>query len=352
MNDTARKLKFLHDANKLDMVVFPMLDHNSALLLNFLQDSIDLFNSSFITLMPWQVSWDYLKLRLDSQLYFYDIVDSDSIALFEVYSIKNGPQITRQIGNWNTTNGLNVPKPNIWERRQNLLGVELVNGVLPWSVFSQFEVDRDGNPRSPYSGIFGDMMTRMAKKLNFTLAAKVPEDGKWGSFEADGSTWNGMVRMLLEGDIDICTAGLSQTEERSKVIQFSIPLIKEEVTLLAPRIGDTSSQFWVYLEIFPLESWIVCITVFITISFCHIGVEARGDEVLVPMRLLNSFAVNGLYLLLLSVDFKKTSSSSRMLFMFSNLFAFLIFTYYTCDLTARMTSKPKPLPIRYSHQVS
>ncbi len=40
------------------------------------------------------------------------------------------------------------------------------------------------------------------------------------------------------------------------------------------------------------------------------------------------------------------NASSRLLFLVTALFAFLTFTYYTCDLTARMTSGPTPLQIR------
>ena len=40
------------------------------------------------------------------------------------------------------------------------------------------------------------------------------------------------------------------------------------------------------------------------------------------------------------------SASARVLFYITSISAYLMFAYYTCDLTARMTSGPAQVPIR------
>ena len=56
--------------------------------------------------------------------------------------------------------------------------------------------------------------------LNFTLKLGSPEDEKWGSLAEDGKTWNGMIRQVVDDEIDMCAAGLSITFERAKVTDF------------------------------------------------------------------------------------------------------------------------------------
>ena len=59
--------------------------------------------------------------------------------------------------------------------------------------------------------------------LNFTIALKTPNDGKWGtpgSDDTDNKTWNGMILELLNDEIDICTSGLSITFDRAEASDF------------------------------------------------------------------------------------------------------------------------------------
>ena len=56
--------------------------------------------------------------------------------------------------------------------------------------------------------------------LNFTLHLGSPEDEKWGSLSKDGKTWNGMIRELVDDEIDICAAGLSITFDRAMATDF------------------------------------------------------------------------------------------------------------------------------------
>ena len=56
--------------------------------------------------------------------------------------------------------------------------------------------------------------------LNFTLILSSPVDEKWGSISEDGKTWNGMIRELVDNEIDMCAAGLSITFDRAMVTDF------------------------------------------------------------------------------------------------------------------------------------
>ena len=65
----------------------------------------------------------------------------------------------------------------------------------------------------------------LQQMLNFTLNLGSPEDKKWGGLSKDGKTWNGMVRELVDDEIDMCAAGLSITFDRAMATDFRLSLI-------------------------------------------------------------------------------------------------------------------------------
>jgi hypothetical protein len=62
--------------------------------------------------------------------------------------------------------------------------------------------------------------------------------------------------------------------------------------------------------------------------------------------LLNGFALVVLLLLQIGYDVSASSASAKILILVSSALTWLLFSYYTCDLTARMTSGPPKLSIR------
>ena len=60
----------------------------------------------------------------------------------------------------------------------------------------------------------------LMKMTNFTLKLGSPKDKKWGSLSKDGKTWNGMIREVVHGEIDMCAAGLSITFDRAMATDF------------------------------------------------------------------------------------------------------------------------------------
>ncbi len=110
------------------------------------------------------------------------------------------------------------------------------------------------------------------------------------------------------------------------------------------------TQFWVYVDIFPVRTWLVCAAMIaaLAVGFYLIsrsGCYDFGDSE--DFTLFDSVAMNGL--MVLQIDYAAIalrSLSSKVLFMFAAFMSYLVFTYYTCDLTARMTSGPPPFSIR------
>ncbi len=161
-----------------------------------------------------------------------------------------------------------------------------------------------------------------------------------------------MVGMVMDGKADMCVAPLTQTFARDEVIDFTIPLQREITTLLSPVSKGQATNFWVYMEIFPFLNWFVCVLAVLVLSGCLWAISFAGMDAFHDSRdperftFLNGLAVNLLFLIQMGYSVVAFSLSSRILLFASGLMAYLVFSYYTCDLTARMTSGPPDIPIR------
>ncbi len=143
----------------------------------------------------------------------------------------------------------------------------------------------------------------------------------------------------------------SRVTTRDAVIDFSISMGDDVGTFLAPVTQTPATQFWVYTEIFPPAVWAVIVASVFAAGLTLFVVDATGANRFHGPRdverfgVTNGVAVSALLVLQLSYGIAMVSLSSRLAFLFAAFMAYLVFTYYTCDLTARMTSGPAPSAI-------
>ena len=279
--------------------------------------------------MEWTECIDNLTLRLDSKMYFYQS-NTSGFKLLEAYSIHNGPLVLETIGTYNQSHGIQVPEPDIWTRRSNLRGVHLVNGVMFWRAFNIVKTDSNGNIIE-VDGPMHTILKHLASKLNFTFANVQSRDRKWG--KAAGNESDGFVWDQMDGYMDICTGGLTISLQRSEAIDFSIPIATGYTTLIIPKTQGRQTQFWVYLEIFPTHVWIC-----IMITGLLLGIAFSLTQPGFPF--MKGLAFAGLQVLQIGGTWPMKKLSGKILFVTCCSFAYLIFTYYTSDLTARITSGP------------
>ena len=86
---------------------------------------------------------DLPKLRLDSQAYVHHGGNDTHVTLDEVYRVKRGRLVRRPFGTWTKRFGLRIPEPNMWERRNNLGGVVLVDTWMEYAPYTF--TDSQGN---------------------------------------------------------------------------------------------------------------------------------------------------------------------------------------------------------------
>ena len=90
--------------------------------------------------------------------------------------------------------------------------------------------------------------------MNFTYTLIKPPDGQWGAIQPDG-TWNGMVNLLANQEIDFAATVFTVTEERSAVMTFTSPISQGYHSLFVKNPAETFN-IMAYIEPMHWMTWI------------------------------------------------------------------------------------------------
>ena len=256
------------------------------------------------------------------------------------------------IGEWDNANGLNIYQTNMWKRRNNFHGAEIRWTAIKYPVLSpKFVYDDNGNARG--EGFLMDLMYMYEKELNFTVVLSESVDRKFGNKIANGS-FNGMVGMLVRNETDIVAAHMTITKTRSEVIDYCIPWKFSVFTLIAPVNRGAQLNYLVYMEVWRdkylvwgliLASVLLFGLIFYVIS--QFGPENFHDDSHSDVfGLVQSGAFSAFFYLQLTYRASVTSTAWRIAFITASMCAYVLFSYWTADLTAGMTTGPRNVPIK------
>ncbi|XP_041267809.1 glutamate receptor ionotropic, NMDA 2D-like [Onychostruthus taczanowskii] len=158
--------------------------------------------------------------------------------------------------------------PGAWGCPQELGGVPTTFGV-PCSP-PPFE-------KKCCKGFCIDILKRLARALGFTYDLYLVTNGKHGK-KIDG-VWNGMVGEVFYRRADMAIGSLTINEERSEIIDFSVPFVETGISVMVSRSNGTVSPS-AFLEPYSPAVWVmmfvmcltvVAVTVFIFEYFSPVG---------------------------------------------------------------------------------
>nr|AGJ51190.1 olfactory ionotropic receptor IR93a [Panulirus argus] len=128
----------------------------------------------------------------------------------------------------------------------------------PWQVF---EEDDDGRVVG-YKGLMFEVLNELASKLNFSYVVRPPADGQWGVMDSSGN-WNGMVKMVSDGEVLIGVAAFSVSDQRMKAVNFTTTIDRQPYAFMIARPQELS-RVMLFMEPFANDTWIlIAITVLI-----------------------------------------------------------------------------------------
>lgn len=304
---------------------------------------LDQCKSSAITIIPNHSLSLPCTVRLDSSLYLYQIVDS-ALVLNELYAVPNGPMIFKHFAMWSEQSGLQSNQSlSKWERRTDLSAMNMrvalfkSNGLLK---NSSLEANTDSVSR-----YFVKVFQIFQKSLNFSFEPRIEVKGAWGSNES--GEWNGIVGMLYRNEADIGMQSLSITKDRHKVIDFSTPLIVDQLTFIKGNDHQYDINYWIYVNIFRKEVWFgialvvgLGSAIFFAIAWLH--VDRLHEECDEDFGFLNGFALTCATMLQRDYIFQRRHVVTRITFMSLCLGSYCLLAFYGADLTSGMTVQPTP----------
>lgn len=277
-----------------------------------------------------------LYLRQDSRVFKYKSNRTNkSISVSEIYAFKNQTRYQNHLGSFDQKS-FSLPSPfsteGVWSRRGNLKGATL-QGVM-----AEYEIFNFKDDNGHYAGACVDIFKVMSNVANFSFKFIDAPDGSYGATK-DGTTWGGIVGELMAGHADYGGALMGVSKERSDVIDYTLSIYQDMVTLHHFESGyQTQLNFKAYADVLHSWSWmaILCTLLVLDVALIFITcIHNHGH----PFILDNSSLVFAT-LIQRDTPISIRTWSAKVLFYFACLFGLLIFSSYAALLTSTMIFSP------------
>ena len=152
-----------------------------------------------------------LKPRLDSHVLTYK-GNATEVEFSEIYSVKQGPHLSQVVGHWSQDNGLEWTSQSFTQRRSNFGETQLTVASLPYAPYVTELTDNGAE------GYVPEVLRAMQDKYGFQVRFVPSADGNYGG-KVNGS-WNGFVRMLIDGKADMVGAGFAISAARAEGMYY------------------------------------------------------------------------------------------------------------------------------------
>ena len=203
----------------------------------------------------------------------FDSVGWPRNVLYDVLNIQN--QNFVRIGTWKMeSNKLTLPYKAIYfdhsdtaptSKPKTLNGSKFICGILP---LKPFIMEKSGpcEGKSCYTGYMIDLIERLKTDLQFEYEFIQPHDRKWGSYNSTSHEWTGLVRQLIDKEIDIAAVPLSVNSGREHIIDFSFPFMDSSNTAVLKASKSTQNNFFFLLP-FENKVWFSVIIMNFIVTF-------------------------------------------------------------------------------------
>ena len=178
-----------------------------------------------------------------------------------------------------------------------------------------------------------------------------------GAPNKNGS-WTGCIGMLQRGDIDVDSYG--RGIRINPAVDYLSPALRVPRVMIANRPEGSAPHMWVYLRVFSPTQWLIYLAalVLMTIGLFFItfvrgetksmSVGSRREHCdQYELNTLSSYvALVYLYTIQMGSHTNADQAATRIITLTLSLLAFMMFVFYTTDITAEMTSGPPKIPVR------
>ena len=101
--------------------------------------------------------------------------------------------------------------------------------------------------------VFYQVFLTIVHQLNLSVVMTKPLTGQWGQLDNQTQTWDGLIGDLVERRVDVSITSLAQTEERNRVVDFSIPVYRY-TPVFTRWVSGLSIQ--IYTSLYKVGFWL------------------------------------------------------------------------------------------------
>ncbi|KAM3965018.1 glutamate receptor ionotropic, kainate 2 [Aphomia sociella] len=129
--------------------------------------------------------------------------------------------------------------------------------------------EEDADPK--YEGFSVDLVKEIFRilreeKYNYTYSFYHDEDKSYGKYNPLTKKWNGLIGDLLDKKADLAVCDLTITEERKKVVDFSVPFMTLGISILFTKERVIPPQTFSFLNPYTFDVWIYTATAYCVVS--------------------------------------------------------------------------------------
>ena len=193
-------------------------------------------------------------------------------------------------------------------------------------------------------------------RLNLTVRT-VEAPQALGAPSENGS-WTGCIGMLQRGEIDVDSYG--RGIHFNPLVDYPSPAYRVPRVMIATIPEGAAPNMWVYLRVFGVTQWGIYLgtLVLIGIGMFFINMvrsekesisfgSKRGYRDQYELNAPPSYvALVYLYTIQMGSHTTADKTAARIASLTLSILAFVIFAFYTTDITAEMTSGPPTIPVR------
>ncbi|XP_068617451.1 uncharacterized protein [Battus philenor] len=133
---------------------------------------------------------------------------------------------------------------------------------------AECEEEDDGEE---YEGFSVDLVKQIFETLrkenfNYTYSFKHDMDYKYGHYDKDKKKWDGLIGDLLDKKADLAVCDLTITEERKKVVDFSVPFMSLGISILYVQEKTVDPGMFSFLNPYTFEVWMYIATAYCVVS--------------------------------------------------------------------------------------
>ena len=219
----------------------------------------------------------------------------------------------------------------MYKRRKNLNGIQL----------------KANNVESYKGKLHNEILALFMEEFNFTIEW-LPFPGSYGFYDPVNKIWNGMMKELIENEIDLGPYDFTQIDVRNTFASPGLTLSKDYVVVYFWKAPNQSPGWFSMLDTFSIEFWILSIVaiiiIFLSLHLTQLMERKykKSHTIYVLIAIIKTF---------LSQSFEEQTVLSKRLTLTSSflvctlsMMGFIAFAAYTSCLTSILAANSVNIP--------